>query len=328
MSQDNEFSISLKPRIHPNKAFIYKGKSYPIDFDIIILNSDYFYENRNKYKNVDIVFEEEPIFISEDSFKSFISCLQYENIKINDSNVYALKQLGTHYRVQQLIEFTNNYIEQNHQKLVFKSILFKIQQNKSEITTETEEEIISSHFFDYINNEELFSLPVEVLYRIIYSENLNFENLNSSNQNQVIDFLLNYLDRNGKKASVLFSNLDLKNQRIDLLKRLINDFSDKFDFSMLDAKYLLQTSSELLSELSLLRQKYDEKIEEINEIKHQQDIKNQQYDEQIQSLQSQLNELRSLYNTNASAQIGKNDEFSSSINELNQRSTQFITKEI
>lgn len=152
--------------------------------------------------------------------------------------------------------------------------------------------------------------------------------MNSSNQNQVIDFLLNYLDRNGKKASVLFSNLDLKNQRIDLLKRLINDFSDKFDFSMLDAKYLLQTSSELLSELSLLRQKYDEKIEEINEIKHQQDIKNQQYDEQIQSLQSQLNELRSLYNTNASAQIGKNDEFSSSINELNQRSTQFITKEI
>lgn len=201
------------------------------------------------------------------------------------------------------------------------------------MTTETEEEIISSHFFDYINKEELLSLPVNILYRIIYSENLNFEGLNPENQNQVIEFLLKYLDTNGRKASVLFKNLDLKNQRIDLLKRLINDFSEKFDYSMLNSEYLLKTSSEMLSEITLLRQKYDEKIEEINEIKRQQEIKNQQYDQQIQSFQSQLDELKSLFNINSSTQSRKNDEFSESINQLNQRidstnqsNGQFITK--
>lgn len=335
MNQNNAFSMKLKPRIHPNKSIIYNGKRYPIDFDLFIQNSDYFCENQKKYVNTDIYLEEEPINISEESFKMFISCLQLESIQINDSNVYQLKQLGTHYRVQQLIEFTNNYIEQNHQRLVFQSIQYKIQQKNSKMTTETEEEIISSHFFDYISKEELLSLPVNILYRIIYSENLNFEGLNPENQNQVIEFLLKYLDTNGRKASVLFKNLDLKNQRIDLLKRLINDFSDKFDYSMLNSEYLLKTSSEMLSEITLLRQKYDEKIEEINEIKRQQEIKNQQYDQQIQSFQSQLDELKSLFNINSSTQSRKNDEFSESINQLNQRidstnqsNGQFITKAI
>lgn len=122
--------MKLKPRIHPNKSIIYNGKRHPIDFDLFIQNSDYFCENQKKYVNTDIYLEEEPINISEESFKMFISCLQLESIQINDSNVYQLKQLGTHYRVQQLIEFTNNYIEQNHQRLVFQSIQYKIQKKK------------------------------------------------------------------------------------------------------------------------------------------------------------------------------------------------------
>ena len=45
--------ISLKPIIRYNKNFIYKCKRYPIDFKLIKIKSNYFYERRDEYENME-----------------------------------------------------------------------------------------------------------------------------------------------------------------------------------------------------------------------------------------------------------------------------------
>ena len=85
----------------------------------------------------------------------------------------------------------------NQKPLVFKSIKYKLQTQKtrSNIDLNTEEDIISSNFFEFINDEELISLPVIVLYRIVSKEQLNIKSMNLTNQGQFIEFLFKCLDK-------------------------------------------------------------------------------------------------------------------------------------
>ena len=62
------------------KYFLYMGKKYPIDFNLLMQNSNYFYENRKQYKFINVINllndEEEQIDITDESIKIFISCCQ------------------------------------------------------------------------------------------------------------------------------------------------------------------------------------------------------------------------------------------------------------
>ena len=56
-----EISVE-KPIIRNQKYFVYKDKKYEINFDLLVLNSTYFYKNQEKYKyveNITIITEEE-----------------------------------------------------------------------------------------------------------------------------------------------------------------------------------------------------------------------------------------------------------------------------
>lgn len=61
------------------------------------------------------------------------------------------------------------------------------------------------------------------------------------------------LDKYGKEASILFSNLNFENQRIDIYSKLVNKYSNVFDFNFIDPKFLLNTTNDLLSELNKLK---------------------------------------------------------------------------
>ena len=107
MSQKDEIQ-TLAPIIRANKNFVYKGKKFPIDFSLIKKNSNYFYSKRFQYKLIhDIELEEQPIEISDDSLRNFISSCQNESFHINDSNIYQLHQLSIKYDVPYLISLTN-----------------------------------------------------------------------------------------------------------------------------------------------------------------------------------------------------------------------------
>ena len=48
-----------------------------------------------------------------------------------------------------------------------------------------------------------------------------------------------------KKHQLKFSNLNFENQRIDLYSKLVNKYSNVFDFNFIDPKFLLNTTNDL-----------------------------------------------------------------------------------
>lgn len=277
----------LKPIIRYNKNFVYKGTKYPIDFNLIKNNSNYFYERRDEYENIeDIQLTEELVGISEDSIPSFISSCHVDSFEINNSNVFSLYQLSIKYEVPSLISLTEEFIKTHDKNLIFQSIQYKCQlQNKNSneetnpISLEDDENYIANNFFDYIDNEQLFNLPISILYRIINNPKLDINQLNETNKNRFIDFLFKCLDKYKKKASVLFLNIDLENQRISIFSKLINEYSNIFDFNMISPKFLMKTTTDLLSELTQLKYNYSNSISQINQLLKQiEDEKQKQKD--------------------------------------------------
>lgn len=235
---------------------------------MIIKNSNYFYHQSDDFKNKeDIEIPEEDIEIEDESLKTFILCCQNESFQLTDSNVFPLYQLSIKYEVPGLLQLAQDYIKQNNQNLCIKSIIFKIQQKPPLNDTKAEEESVSYNFFNFIDNDSLISLPMPILYRIMNSEIVQSELKKSDEKRaKTTEFLFKCLDLRKREASVLFLNFDIENQRIDLLKRLIDDYSEIFDFSMINPKYLLSTTTQLLSEVTKLKHNYSEKIDELNRI--------------------------------------------------------------
>lgn len=292
MNQDKSIQ-SLKPLIRYDKNFVYKGKEYPIDFTLIKVNSNYFYERRDQYENVkDIeLTDNELIDISEDCISCFISSCHNDSFEINCTNVFSLYQLSVKYEVPSLTSLTDDFIKKHGKELIFKSIQYKCKlqnQTTNLIDFKKDEEFISLNFFDYINDEQLLNLPISVLYRIINNSKLDINHINETNKNQLIDFLFKCLDKYKKKASVLFLNLDLENQRIEVFSKLINEYSNIFDFNMISPKFLMKTTTDLLSEMVHLKQTYSKVDQLLKQIQEEQQKQQNIFDSFKQFAQEQL----------------------------------------
>ena len=254
--------LSIQVEIRPNKIFIFKGKRYDVDFDIIARYSNYFNKNSARYQNfTEIAISDENLPVSDEDFKCFISCCQNQIFQLSDSNVFALYQLSLKFDVPSLQKVTNEYIEKNHSNFIFDFIHYK---SENDLNFQEEENIVSSNFNEFKNDEKIFSLPIPILFRILNNENLRIE------QNDLIDFLFKCLDKYGKEASVLFSNFTFENSRIDLYSRLINNYSNIFNFNMINREFLMNTTNELLSELNQMKIEFTSLISEMKTV-----IKNQ-----------------------------------------------------
>ncbi|KAK8888186.1 hypothetical protein M9Y10_039250 [Tritrichomonas musculus] len=305
MDEEKEYHNPVKPLIRPDKNFVFKNNKYPIDFGLIKKYSNYFYNERKQYKTMkDIPLQLNEYEICEESIPVFIACCQNQPFEITKSTVFSLYQLSIQYDVPELYKRSDEYIKKNHKNLVLQSIQFKIQNDNSEVNIDLskEEETISSHFFEYINDEQLSSLPVHILYRIINGHQLNFNSMNSTNQNQFIEFLFKCLDKHKKEASVLFSNLDFENGRVDFFSRLLRDYPKDFDFGMINPKFMMKTFSELLNDLNKLEIESTNKISEMqSEIQKQKEllISYQKSSDELkisfENLQKEISEQRKSY---------------------------------
>ena len=263
MSQVNRHINPIMPPIRANKYFVYKEKKYPIDFCLIKKYSNYFYLNRGKFKSIDnIELKPENYEISDEAISIFIACCQNEPFDINNTNVFPLYQLSIQYDVPVLKNVSLQYINDNQKTLIFQSISYKLkcQNSITNIDLSLEEDTIASNFFEYINDDQLISLPVPVLYKIINNQKLNINSMNLTNQGQFIEFLFKCLDKHRREASVLFLNLDIENERIEVLSRLISAYSDVFDFNFINSKFLSKSATFLLSELQKQRIEFTNKI--------------------------------------------------------------------
>lgn len=259
MNQEGS-TYSIKPKYRKTKNFLYKQIRYPINFDLLIKNSDYFYQNEKSFKKENDIEIELPIEIQAESLQNFILCCENQPFQITDSNVFQLNLLSIKYKVTELTQITNQYISENHEKLVFESIVYKSQFQQSDsnlVDFSAEEDIIASHLIETIENDQLLALPVPSLDRILKKYLQNSNNfLNKNEEPKIIEFLFKCLEKYKRDASVLFMIFDFS-KRLDVTQRLINDFSDTFDFNLLNAKSQIKTISDLLNEFSKLKCEYE-----------------------------------------------------------------------
>ena len=282
--EDSSLSVQLKKnKTRDHKFFVYKDKKYPFDFNLFKENSNYFYKNRKHLKKVKEIkllneYEDDNIELSEEIIKTFISSCQNDIFEINKSNAIELQFLSMKYEVDELKSITHEYIENNHESLLMKSFLFKTRHLRTikgseniNYDTSNEEEIISKHLYEYINDKELGLLPIETFDRILkkHLKNNNNEKKDKKDEkdkeDEMMKILFSYLDKYGGEASILFSNVDFSQQRIEVMTCLLDKYSNIFDFSMINST-LLKTTREMMSEMSKMRTEYSKNINEMKEL--------------------------------------------------------------
>lgn len=246
---------SIQPNIRTNKTFSYKGKMYPIDFNLVISNSDFFFHNQKKYEKIDDIPLEFPIDIPDLAIENFVLCCQNKKFQISDSIIFPLNYLSHFFNVENLTRITDKYISNNHGKLLFKSILFKQEnQNRGQIDISNEEDTIALHFNEYIDNEQLFTLPITNIYRIVSKVSKNSKKVVT--ESQMINFLFKCLDKYSRSASALFIDFDFYG-RSDVIQKLIDNYSKIFDFEYLNSKTTFQLLSKTLKEKKELNDEKD-----------------------------------------------------------------------
>ena len=131
------------------------------------------------------------------------------------------------------------FISENSKDLAIKSLIFKSQINAKDKTisifldSSNEVLIISSNLKKYIDDEQIFNLPIQILERIMSKFVLQSNSLKKGINSEIIDFLFACLDKYGRDASILFSTIDFEQQSMDVVNRLISQYSDVFDFNMI-----------------------------------------------------------------------------------------------
>ncbi|KAK8892573.1 hypothetical protein M9Y10_029810 [Tritrichomonas musculus] len=294
MNKKIESFNPAKPIIRLTKNIIFKGKEYPIDFSLLKKYSNYFYNKKTHFKSINNIFIQfDDHDICEESIPIFIACCHNEPFQITDKTAFSLHQLSIRYEVPELQKLTEEYIKTNQKNQLFQSILSKISENPEN------EETIALQFIENIDNEQLLSLPIPVLYRILNNYSLDFNSLNSNDQNRLIDFLFRILSKRGKEASVLFANIEFTKERIELISRLLNEYSGIFDFNMLNPKFLMKTIKELLGEVTKLKTNFSNKFSFVNELiesKKEMEIEIQKRDKLIDQLNTEKVDLTLLIN--------------------------------
>ena len=152
----------IKPIARNNKNFVYNGKKYPINFDSIKNNSNYFYNNWEDFKDEDIELQTE-IGIEEDTINSFINCCENKKFEVNDLNIFHLDYLSKKYDVPELAKITKEYLSKPNTNLAFQSLLFKYHFKKNQNSnsgdeikltdTSNEEDIIGHRLNEYLNDD-------------------------------------------------------------------------------------------------------------------------------------------------------------------------------
>lgn len=268
-----------KPTTRNMKYFKYRSKQYSINFDLILLNSNYFYKTQEQYKHVEYIpllndKEEECMTLKEESIESFIRSLQNQQFELSYLTVHEIQYLSTKYEYPALTMIIDKFIEEHSTDLLIKTLLFKLKikeiktnNNEREETfynTDKEEAIISKNIKRYINDEEMLELPIAKLERIIkkYYEIKQQKNEENQEEEELIEFIFKALDRYGKDASILFNNIDFKRTRQEVVQRLLTKYSDRFDFNMINST-LFKTITDITSEMTRQKEEYEKAFNEM-----------------------------------------------------------------
>lgn len=264
-SQQKFYSLSIPTAYGDKKYFIFKGKNYPFDFTILIENSIFFNKNQNLYENVEYIEllseTETKKFhnISEKAVQDFISLSTNGACQIDNSSIYYIQYLSIKYQVINLTKAITNLITKNKNEFILDYFDFKFEEEEKKeddlLLYSEEINIIADNLINYINDDRMFKFPIWFLYQV-FIRFCNFTNFNIMKLNEkctFITFLFKCLDKIGRDASILFSICDFGDKTMEIIEKLISEYSTVFDFNLI-SNDLLKFSIDLKQEKNQIKQ--------------------------------------------------------------------------
>ena len=288
--------------------FLYKEKQFPFNMNIFKCFSQYFNSDEHQYEENSIInlFDESEEY-SESSINDFINFCQHKKIKLNSDNIFPLHKLAKKYIVPSLIKSTNKYISM-HQKDILIDLLLK-SQDEEDTSSQEYEEALSNSLIQYIQDDRLLSFPIPVLHRAVtkYTQKNNNQNIDPEERSKLIEFLFKCLDHFGRSGSILFDSIDIGCSGGFYVQKLLNEYSEKFDFHYINDKQLKnvyelenemikqahnlrETESETKTEIEKMKEEMNELKKENARLKISIEETNQSKDSQIQRIQEEHSE--------------------------------------
>ena len=184
-----------------------------------------------------------------------------------------------------------NYFNKNQEKFI---LYFLSNPDLDHLNQERYEEMLSSQLLEHINNPQLLSLPVPILHRVLTKYQHKF-NKSHESQPEITDFLFKYLDEHGIRSSCLFSFIDLSQEKTEYLYRLLNDYSNKFDFHFINSsllKTLYKIENEFIETKQIVDTKQNETLAKISkEMKNFEEIK-ENLNNQKDQIKGEINHMK------------------------------------
>lgn len=233
-----------------NNSFDFDQK-YPLNYYLLTFASQYYINNQIVQKtdpanvNKDDNNINSTINFSEKSIQIFINHCNHKDYHVSRENAIPLYYLAKKYEIKSLIKEINEYFS-NYSNDIIIQFLLKIQ-NSQNSDFENEITTLSNNLIDYIDDELMLLIPIPFIYQIIEKYIALHSNKLISNPS-IIELFFKFLDKYGRKASILFSFVSFRNDRLIYLNRLISDYSAIFDFNFINPsllKELIQNEEEI-----------------------------------------------------------------------------------
>lgn len=253
---EEEICFDTTSELITTHFFIYKNNTFPFNINSFKCVSRYFDSIQSQPEentNIELLNEsEDDITLDESLIKNFINFFHMNKITLNKQNVFPLLKLAKKFIVPSLIKATEKFITSHRKELVIEFLLMN--EDQQDFNTEEYEEIISNNVTDFIEDKKLLSLPLPVLHRIVTKYQLKNNTLEEPPE--FIEFLFKCLDHFGQKASVLFDHFDFGKSNGSVTRKLLNEYSEKFDFHFINAiqlKTVYKLESEIIEREKVLK---------------------------------------------------------------------------
>lgn len=333
--------------------FIYQNKQYPIDLKLLKKHSNYFSqikESRDNANNIIFLIDEFDSYqrYSEETIQAFIQYFKTQEIELDTDNIFSIKYLSSKYEVSDLINQANKYINDNYKDLIEQFLTMHENQKYEIYEIQSEENLLSYHISEYISDDRLTSLPLNVLYRLlsktsnkkqIQSKKIKTKNkknlkkaknvkkikpkLKLKTQNEmmpkledtkIVDFLIKTVKCQGIEATILFKAVELSKEGIDYLidqlrKEIESDESIDIDFNLIKKEIILYLSYKKEDDVT------NAEIEKENQRKLKDDLF-EKFDDVEEEQENCRNEIKSQINDLRNEIDHKIDEKESNMNEI------------
>ena len=318
--------IQLRGEAKTTHYFVYKNQHFPFNIHLFLESSNYFLNHQKEFESKKYIqlFDDElddNLNIPNEIITDFINYVHRQPISLKKENVSILNYLAKKYEIDSLNEATYQYIEVNLNDIIIQ--ILSIYQNDKSFKTDTYEDILSAHLSDYIEDDCLLSLNFPILYRILTHQKEG----QKVTDDKIINFYFKCLDKYGRKASVLFADVDFGQIKTEFLNTLIFKYSKIFDFHFINEQivrsvYEMQNDTLLKNEemnrkqkeqdgnYAKMRSDFEEfKLFQINKLNEMEEKMIQRENQQA----LQLSEMEAKYNQQKKELV---NEFESKIEKL------------